>query len=214
MNDEIPQPVFLTAPKAAALCGVSRNTMYTWVQQGKLRAYQTPGRTNLIRPSELVQFMETSGLFVPALLREQARRDEENDRPVNEDSADNSLQSVLVVDDDEATRSLLLRGLVDEYRVFQAETGYEALHLLTLRPEIDLVLLDLHMPGQHGRVTLEEIRQLRPDVKVVIVSGYAGEMSEAMRENGQVDSILHKPIALPELRGRVREILLKKAEGK
>ena len=62
MKSDIPEPKFLSVPESAKICGVSRNTVYMWVRQGKLGAYQTPGRTNLIRPSDLVKFMEENGL--------------------------------------------------------------------------------------------------------------------------------------------------------
>lgn len=207
MKTNIPQPLFLTVPEAAKICGVTRNTLYTWVRKGKMSAYQTPGRTNLIRPFDLVQFMEASGLFVPAALAELAQRDELNNHPVAPIKDEDSRLGVLVVDDDAAARSVLVRALSDAYKVFQAQTGYEALHLLTLRPEIKLVCLDLRMPGQHGAQTLKEIAELRTDVKVIVVSGFSTELDEDYEDNDPVVRVLQKPVMIGYLRKQVADVV-------
>lgn len=203
MKAKLPQPLFLSVPDAARLCGVSRNTLYTWVRKGKLSAYQTPGRTNLIRPSDLVNFMQTSGLFVPAGLLDLAQKDEANNTPIDKERPDDNRVGILITDDDAATRTVLVRALGEEYKIFQAETGFEALHLLTLRSEIKLVLLDLRMPGQHGLATLSEINSLRPDSKVIIVTGFAGEVPDHVVQDGMAMTVLQKPVRLPELRKAV-----------
>ncbi len=207
MKSDIPQPLFLSVPDAAKLCGVSRNTLYTWVRKGKLSAYQTPGRTNLIRPSDLVKFMQESGLFVPSALEEMAQRDEANNQPVPSNTAKEGEVGVLVVDDDPSSRSVVVRALNETYKMFQAQTGYEALHILTLRKEIKVVLLDLRMPGQHGLATLKELKELRPDTRVVIVTGYAGEIPEELIAGGAVARVLEKPITVAMLRQEVADLI-------
>ena len=207
MKSDIPQPLFLSVPDAAKLCGVSRNTLYTWVRKGKLSAYQTPGRTNLIRPSDLVKFMQESGLFVPSALEDMAQRDEANNQPVPSDTAKEGEVGVLVVDDDPSSRSVVVRALNETYKMFQAQTGYEALHILTLRKEIKVVLLDLRMPGQHGLATLKELKELRPDIRVVIVTGYAGEIPEELIAGGAVARVLEKPITVAMLRQEVADLI-------
>lgn len=74
-TEEPDKPVFLSVPAAAQLCGVTRNTMYQWVKQGKVSAYQTPGRTNMIRPGDLLIFMRECGLFIPNQLSELAQKE-------------------------------------------------------------------------------------------------------------------------------------------
>ncbi len=199
--------MFLSVPEAAKLCGVSRNTLYTWVRRGKLSAYQTPGRTNLIRPSDLVKFMQESGLFVPGPLQDMAQEDESNNQPVPSESGKEGHVGVLVVDDDPTSRSVMVRALNDEYKMFQAQTGYEALHILTLRKEVRVVMLDLRMPGQHGLATLKEIKELRPDIQVVIVTGYAGEIPEELVSSGEVARVLEKPITVEKMRNAVAGLI-------
>ena len=199
-RDEIPQPKFLSVPEAARICGVSRNTVYAWVRQGKLGAYQTPGRTNLIRPSDLVKFMHQNGMFVPSSLVELARIDDKQGHaPPRTISSEEHSHTVLVVDDDSITRSLAVRAIHDTCQVYQAETGYEALHLLTLHKDIDIVLLDLRMPGQHGTETLQEIRELRPDVAVIIITGFPGDLPETADREGMIVKTIEKPFTTNEL---------------
>ena len=211
MNSEIPEPKFLSVPESARICGVSRNTVYMWVRKGKLGAYQTPGRTNLVRPSDLVKFMQENGMFVPNSLSDLAQQDERQeeapkavdtsaDAPVDKDL------SFLVVDDDPMSRSLAARALKDVASIYQAETGYEALHILTMHKDVSLVLLDLRMPGQHGTETLKELRRIAPDVKVIVVSGFAHELPEAVVESGGVARVLEKPVTVQHLKEAVAEV--------
>lgn len=183
-----------------------------WVRQGKLGAYQTPGRTNLIRPSDLVKFMESNGMFVPGSLVELARQDEKmmgtessSRGKVAEANPADSICTVLVVDDDPMSRSVAVRALKEISTVYQAETGFEALHLLTVHEDIDIVMLDLRMPGQHGLDTLKEMKKLRNDVKVIIVSGFANELPEDTRSN-TIAKVVEKPVTVQMLQDAIIEV--------
>ncbi len=204
---EIPPPQFLSVPDAARICGVSRNTVYAWVRQGKLGAYQTPGRTNLIRPSDLVKFMHQNGMFVPSSLVEMARRDDKNhgvDAPRETDAKQHDL-TVLVADDDPISRSLMVRAVHEMSQVLQAETGYEALHLLTVHRDIDVVMLDLRMPGQHGLETLSEVQELRPDVAVIIVTGFLADIPPEVLKKPCIVRTIEKPFSIRNLQEAVQE---------
>lgn len=202
------QPKFLTVPESAEFCGVSRNTLYIWVREGRLPAYQTPGRTNLIRPSELLKFMQNSGMYVPHLLADLARRDHRMEL------SDYSMQkvkyvkrdAVLVVDDDIFTRNLLVRSIKNISKVCQAETGYEALHLLTLYDEIKTVLLDLRMPGQHGLDTLSEIKAKRFDLKIIVITGFPEDVSRDLIHDGTVERVIEKPFNVNMLKDTVKAL--------
>lgn len=203
---EIPQPRFLSVPEAAKICGVSRNTVYAWVRQGKLGAYQTPGRTNLIRPSDLVKFMHQNGMFVPSSLVEIARIDDKQSAAEAKAAEGQGHEhTVLVADDDPITRSLAVRAIHENCQVYQAETGYEALHLLTLHKDIDIILLDLRMPGQHGSDTLSEVRELRPDIAIIIITGFAGDLPPELVNNEMVVSVIQKPFTMPVLQEAIEQ---------
>ncbi len=209
MSPEIPKPKFMSVPDAAGLCGVTRNTVFNWVRKGKLKAYQTPGKTNLIRPSDLVSFMEQSGMFVPTELADSAKADaalRAADGDTLAESADQR-PTVLIVDDDPAVRNIITRALRGIAPMAEAATGYEALHILTLHRDIRLVLLDLRMPGQHGLKTLREIKTSHPKVSVVIVTGYEGEITPDVQKEGLIAQLIRKPFEIATLQKTVRELL-------
>jgi CheY-like chemotaxis protein len=85
--------------------------------------------------------------------------------------------TVLIVDDDEGVRlsvAAILRAR--QYRTLLAADGAEAVALFReQQAAIDAVILDLSMPGLSGREVLAQIRAIRPDVPVIIASGYAPE---------------------------------------
>lgn len=208
-RQEIDRPEFLSVPAAAELCGVSRNTLYSWVRQNKLKAYKTPGRTNLIRPHDLVQFMQTSGMFVPPGLIDLARRDAALGAELEGDAGDSvhaKEHSLLIVDDEPAVRSVLVRALDGIAPIYQAGTGFEALHLITVRTDIKLVLLDIQMPGQVGDETFREIKRLRPDLKVLVVTGFAPDIPSDMKNDPMIVDILDKPVDIHELHEKVAGI--------
>ncbi len=202
-NPNIEQPEFLSIPAAAKLCGVSRNTMYSWVRQEKLKAYKTPGRTNLIRPSDLVHFMQKSGMFVPPGLTDLARRDAGlgGDSDLKQDEVQNT--AILIVDDEPIIRSVMVKALDGLCPIYQAETGYEALHLLTMRKDIGVILLDVVMPGQAGYETFDEIKKLKRDIDVFMVTGFANDIPDQVKDDPQIKAILHKPVKIEVLRERV-----------
>ena len=61
------------------------------------------------------------------------------------------------------------------YSVFDAYNGQHALALLEARPEISLLFVDVRMPGMTGPELSQIVRKRRPDIKIVLTSGYVGE---------------------------------------
>jgi excisionase family DNA binding protein len=207
MDTESKQPSFLSVPQAAKYCGVTRNTFFNWVRQEKIKAYQTPGRTNHIRPADLVDFMREHGMFIPPDLDQMGERDREMYAALKEQQIDEEKFSLLVVDDESSIRLLLSKTMQSICPVYQAETGYEALHLLTKHPNIRVVLLDLRMPGQHGLDTFNEIISTCPDVKVAIVSGFLTEEVRQAVEGEGFGKVFPKPFNADEVKAFVIENL-------
>src|SRR5262249_7505126 len=83
-------------------------------------------------------------------------------------------KTILVVDDEEIVRRTASVTLdTHGYRVFLAANGQEAVDLFAgMADEISLVLLDLTMPVMSGEATLRRLRAIRPDVPVILSSGY------------------------------------------
>ena len=102
---------------------------------------------------------------------------------------------VLIVDDDDAVRSSIAEILRRAgYAVAEAETGEAALpHLL--EDPVDVVLLDVRMPGMSGLTVLDKIKQIAPDVMVVMMTAYADKHTiyDALRHNRAYD-LLEKPM--------------------
>lgn len=80
---------------------------------------------------------------------------------------------VLVVDDDEDVREVAADMLQDlGYMVVQACCGEEALALLDTRPDLDVMVTDIRMPGMSGLELAEHAAARRGDMKIILVSGY------------------------------------------
>lgn len=99
---------------------------------------------------------------------------------------------VLVVDDDELVRPVIVEMLEDlAVTVVEAGSGHQALQAIRNRPDLDLVISDVNMPGMDGLALMAEVRALRPALPVILMSGrpYAGP----------VDLFLQKPFTLSAL---------------
>ena len=91
--------------------------------------------------------------------------------------------AVLVVDDQVGSQESLRAILHPEYQVLIAADGEQALQVLAQQP-VDVVLLDLRMPGLPGVQVLEKMRALEPSLPVIIVTAYASD--ETMREGARL----------------------------
>jgi DNA-binding NtrC family response regulator len=93
-----------------------------------------------------------------------------------------SKETILVVDDEAGPRESLRMILKPLYEVHTASGGQEALHLIQSK-DIDVVTLDLNMPGLSGIDVLKEIRNLRPKTEVIVITGYGtlNNAQEAIR---------------------------------
>ncbi|MGA2956285.1 MAG: response regulator [Thermodesulfobacteriota bacterium] len=85
--------------------------------------------------------------------------------------------SILIVDDELGPRESLRMILEPIYDVHTVDNGQEALNFIC-REKVDLVTLDLKMPGLTGVDVLREIKNLRPDIDVIIITGY-GSLNNA-----------------------------------
>jgi DNA-binding NtrC family response regulator len=80
-------------------------------------------------------------------------------------------EAILVVDDEVGPRESLRMILKPLYEVHTASDGQEALRLIQNK-DIDVVTLDLKMPGLRGIEVLKEIKKLKPDMEIIIITGY------------------------------------------
>jgi two-component system, OmpR family, phosphate regulon response regulator PhoB len=122
------------------------------------------------------------------------------------ESSDPGLRQVLVVEDDPDIR-LLLRNVLEDagFEVEESDSGPSALTALDRCP-VDLVLLDLGLPGLDG---LEVLRQLRvgSDVPVIVLSGRRSDAERTAALDAGADDYISKPFSTPEMLVRVRAVL-------
>ena len=87
--------------------------------------------------------------------------------------------SVLVVDDETGVREALRIILGPEFRVVVAESGEQALEVVRGQ-HVDVVVLDLQLPGMNGWETFERIGEIKPEAEIVIATGH-GSYAEAVK---------------------------------
>ena len=118
------------------------------------------------------------------------------------------LPPVLVVEDDEGVLKTVTELLTDlGYRTIEATTGREALRVLQRRPDIELILTDVVMPGGMSGIELaREARRLRAEIKVVLTSGYAEDLVAAANVEGDFP-LISKPLRQADLARALRALL-------
>ncbi len=117
--------------------------------------------------------------------------------------------SVLVVDDEIGPRESLRMILHPLYEVQTAANGDEALARLQNR-QFDLITLDMRMPGPSGMDVLKQIRTMKADVDVVIISGYmTPKNTEEARDWGAAD-VISKPFNVTEVMACVGKLVEQK----
>lgn len=117
--------------------------------------------------------------------------------------------TILLVDDEEMVRSLVAKVLRRfGLSVLTASDGAEAVDIFSARHhEIDCVLLDSRMPNMDGREAFEAMREILPDVPVILCSGFTEEgIVEELTRKG-LAGFLQKPYRIDVLREKLREVL-------
>lgn len=116
---------------------------------------------------------------------------------------------ILIVDDEIGPRESLRMILKPNYNVFTVENGYAAIQMVK-QIEPDIITLDLKMPGLSGIDALRDIREIAPDLIVIIITGYGTLQSaiEAIRYG--VFDYISKPFNVPEIMGIIEKSVQRK----
>lgn len=121
-------------------------------------------------------------------------------------------KTVLLVDDEVMVKDIgsqFLQRL--GYGVMTASSGIEALDIFKQAPDrVDCLLLDFTMPGMDGLETMQRIKEIRPEAKIIITSGYTQQQIEdRFARIGLPDGFIHKPFEMKVLQEKINKTLSK-----
>ncbi len=118
-------------------------------------------------------------------------------------------ETILIVDDQETIWDFLIEALQElGYSVLLAENGLDAVEIYRNNPnEIDLILLDMIMPKLGGHKTFFQIREIDPEAKILLSSGYVSEEEVKDLLDQGAAGFLPKPHRLPLMAKEFRRIL-------
>ncbi len=118
-------------------------------------------------------------------------------------------ETVLVLEDDSDVRKMITKILSGQgYGTLEASNGDDAIRVYREhRDRIDLVIMDVVMPGKNGKEVFDEITRIDPRVKAIFMSGYTRDI--VIDKGVQKDKVdfLQKPLSIPQLLATVRQVL-------
>lgn len=116
-------------------------------------------------------------------------------------------KKILVVDDDQSILSIFEYILQEAGYVTEIATdGYEALEKIKTIPDIDLLFMDVKMPGMSGIETFKEIQKIKPRLLVVMMTGYS--VDELLKEAFELGAygVIYKPFDMEEVLSIIEKI--------
>jgi PAS domain S-box-containing protein len=117
-------------------------------------------------------------------------------------------RTALVVEDEDALRFAISKLLhKNGFDVIEAPDGSYALELLRERNDIDVMLLDLTLPGASSRDVFNEAQRIRPDLKVVVTSAYGRETVDSFFDGARIERFIRKPFEFADLIGLLQNAL-------
>jgi PAS domain S-box-containing protein len=188
------EPFFST--KGTKGTGLGLSTVYGIIKQsgGYISVESEPGK---------------GAIFHIYLPRVSASGETTAEQPALVVNNEKNFETILLVEDEPNLRQLTQHYLNDQgFKVLQAADAHAALRIFnTHEGTIHMLLTDVIMPGMNGRELAQRIRALRPEIKVLYVSGYT---ENVIGHNGMLEAgvnLLQKPFTLPALKAKVREVL-------
>ena len=117
--------------------------------------------------------------------------------------------TILLVEDEDAVRDFAVRALTMRgYKVLAAAGGEEALEIVhNHEGEIDLLISDVVMPSMDGPTLVKAVREIKPNLRIVFISGYAEEAFRNSPDRPEDFHFLPKPFSLKQLTTKVKDVL-------
>ena len=188
---------FYTTKEAGKGTGLGLASVYGIVKGhgGRIQCYSEPGQGAVFR------------IYLPATHKTMEACAEK--KSAQNAPATGGNECILVVDDEPTVREMAGEMLGHfGYRIFEAESGEHAIEVFRDNPgAIDLVILDLNMPGMGGYKCLQELLSICPEIKVLIASGYATDQHARQALSAGAVSFIGKPYHLREIAQKVRGAL-------
>jgi PAS domain S-box-containing protein len=194
--EKVFEPFFTTKPIGQGT-GLGLSMIYGFARQseGYVKIYSEVGEGSTIK------------LYLPRYYGAAEETEDDQDQLTDEHRAEAG-ETVLVVEDEAAVRELVMDVLQElGYKAVHAIDGPSGLKILQSDIKLDLMISDVGLPGLNGRQLADAARKLRPDLKVLFMTGYAENATIA---NGFLDpgmQMITKPFAIEALATRIRDII-------
>ena len=192
-RDRLFEPFFTTKEPGKGT-GLGLSTVYGIVKQfrGEIEVESQRGQGSTFR----IQLPQATGEIRPVALPP---------APVSTTGS----ETVLIAEDEQTIRDLARRILGERgYHVLAAADGERALQLSGDHPgEIQLLLTDLVMPRMGGEALAQNMREQRPGLRVLFMSGYSEKSEKLQTVLRAGDAYIRKPFSPEELVGRIRQVL-------
>jgi excisionase family DNA binding protein len=178
--------VFLTTEEVLEYLQVNLRTVYRLIKAGKIPAVRV-GRQWRFRKRDIDAWLDSQ------------RTQSGGGAAVAPAASRHAHARVLVVDDEASIRELLSKTLaLAEYEVDTASDANVALDRVRL-VDYDLLIADLKMPGMDGLTLIRQVKRLRTELPVIIITGYSTESSAIEALNLGVAGYLTKPFRVPQV---------------
>ena len=188
------EPFFTTKPQATGT-GLGLSTVYAIVERAA---------GHITIDSEL-----GAGTTFRVVFRKSEQPPDVNTAPVTRENPPRGTETVLLVEDDPAVRSVVRRGLENHgYQVLEADGGPTALAIAKEHGTgIAILLTDVVMPGMSGPEVVERMASARPLMSVLYMSGYTGDELAERGVEGENTGFIQKPFSAAQLARRIRVLL-------
>jgi excisionase family DNA binding protein len=187
----MPEKTFTTY-EIAKFCDVYPSSVINWINDGKLKAYSTPGGHHRVTREDLLKFLKQFNIPIPAELAGQEKR-------------------VLIVDDDIELARIIEKALRKHAKDIQTEVCHSGVDALIRIGQVvpDLVILDIVLPKMDG-CQVCKILKTRPEtraIKIIGISGKSVPLTDKNLSEYQVDAYYRKPLDLAALLDKSAELL-------